>query len=210
MRILELFSGTGSVGKVFRENGHHVISLDIENSNHSNRHIKVSILDWDYTEFAKGHFDYIHASPPCNTFSQARKSWINREVKAHPGIPMTMDMIIKDQLEIGLPLLNKTLEIINYFDPKYFTIENPQTGDMKKYITDIPFTDVNYCQYDLPYKKTTRIWNNFNFVGLKCNKDCKFLNGKKHTTNCDNLSLKQRYRIPKDLVISIMNQINNE
>ena len=112
MKILELFSGTGSVGKVFRENGHHVISLDIENSNHSNRHIKISILDWDYTEFAKGHFDYIHASPPCNTFSQARKSWINREVKAHPGIPMTMDMIIKDQLEIGLPLLNKTLEKI--------------------------------------------------------------------------------------------------
>lgn len=222
MKILELFSGTGSVGKVFREAGHHVISLDINDGNHSDRHIKGSILDWDYTEFPKGHFDYIHASPPCDTFSICRKSWIGRKLKAHNGEICTKELILKDQQEIGLPLVNKTLEILEYFNPKYYTIENPQTGDMKNYIS-LPFTDVDYCRYDFPYKKRTRIWNNFNFKGLLCNKQCgSFVNGR-HISNCGHLNkkwvskmdnfisvnLKQKYRIPPELIKSIMNHLNN-
>ena len=46
MRILELFSGTGSVGKVAREMGHQVVSLDI--SNKYKPDICADIMDIDY------------------------------------------------------------------------------------------------------------------------------------------------------------------
>lgn len=209
MKCLELFSGTHSVGKVLKDKGHSVISLDLKDAD-----INTNILDWDYTTYPSGYFDYIHASPPCDTFSHCRKSWLGRELRAHKGQIFTRELLIKDQEEIGVPILNKTLEIIKYFNPTYFTIENPASGDMKNYITDLSFTDVDYCMYGLPYKKRTRIWNNFNFVGEKCNKNCgSFIDGR-HRSNCGryakeftskinnfhHTSLKDRYRIPCELV----------
>jgi hypothetical protein len=218
MKCLELFSGTHSVGKVLENQGHSVVSLDIKDAT-----INTNILDWDYTIFPKDHFDYIHASPPCDTFSICRKSWIGRELKAHKGQVFTKELLIKDQEEIGVPILNKTLEIIKYFNPKYFTIENPQTGDMKNYITDIPYTDVDYCMYGLPYKKRTRIWNNFDFKGKLCNKECGYISNGRHASNCGqfnkkytskinnftNTSLRERYRIPEDLIKAWTNFFSN-
>jgi len=209
MKCLELFSGTHSVGKVLESKGYEVVSLDLKGAT-----INCNILEWDYTKYAKDYFDYIHASPPCDTFSHCRKSWIGRKLKAHPDVVFTKELLLKDQEEIGVPILNKTLEIIKYFNPKYFTIENPATGDMKNYITDIPFTDVDYCMYGLPYKKRTRIWNNFGFVGEKCNRECGYFIDGRHTSNCGhpnkkftskinnfhNTSLRERYRIPEKLI----------
>ena len=43
MRLLELFSGTGSVGKVARELGFEVISLDRD----MEADIKTDIMDWN-------------------------------------------------------------------------------------------------------------------------------------------------------------------
>ena len=42
MKLLELFSGTGSVGRVAKEMGYDVISLDFKNAD-----INCNILDWD-------------------------------------------------------------------------------------------------------------------------------------------------------------------
>jgi hypothetical protein len=210
MNVLELFSGTHSVGKVFEERGHNVISLDLKGAT-----INCNILQWDYKQYPSNFFDYIHASPPCDTFSLCRMCWIGREIKAHPNQTFTKELFIKDQEEIGLPILNKTLEIIKYFNPMFFTIENPQTGDMKKYIPEcISFTDVDYCMYGLPYKKRTRIWNNFDFEGKLCNKECGNIVNGRHVSNCGhpnknytktmdafiNTNLTERYRIPKNLI----------
>ena len=65
--LLELFSGTKSVGKVAEELGYHVISLDLKNAN-----INADILDWDYAVFDVGYFDVIWASPPCTEYSIAK------------------------------------------------------------------------------------------------------------------------------------------
>ena len=67
MRILELFSGTGSVGKVAREMGHEVVSLDI--SNKYKPDICMDILDFDYKQWPSGSFDLVWASPPCQLYS---------------------------------------------------------------------------------------------------------------------------------------------
>ena len=53
MTLLELFSGTGSVGRVAREFGFSVILSDLKNA-----HINEDILQWDYRKFGKD-FDVI-------------------------------------------------------------------------------------------------------------------------------------------------------
>ena len=46
MRMLELFSGTGSVGTVAKSLGYEVVSLDLKNAD-----INTNILDFDYKKY---------------------------------------------------------------------------------------------------------------------------------------------------------------
>ena len=179
MKILELFSGTGSVGKIAKEMGWEVVSLDLKNAD-----IETNILDWDYKIYQPEEFDIIWASPPCDTFSVLRKSWIGRKLKCHHGEVCTMELLQNDINTIGLPILRKTEEIIDYLKPKYYFIENPQTGQMKDYITR-PYYDVDYCKYaDWGYQKRTRIWTNLKgFIPKLCKKDCGQLVNGLHRVN---------------------------
>ena len=70
MRILELFSGTGSVGRVFASEGWEVVSLDADPKTEATIH--EDILTWDHTVYPPGHFDAIWASPCCTNYSRAR------------------------------------------------------------------------------------------------------------------------------------------
>jgi len=176
MKVLELFSGTGSVGKVCKELGYEVVSLDLKNAD-----INCNILEWNYKEYLVGYFDIIWASPPCDTFSLLRKSWIGRKLKCHNGKICTSELLQNDIDTIGLPILKRTQEIINYFQPQLWFIENPRTGKMKDYL-DLPFYDVDYCKYsDWGYQKPTRIWTNkIKFIPKICNKDCGYIEKGSH------------------------------
>ena len=177
MRLLELFSGTKSVGKVAYQKGYEVTSLDLKDAD-----INCNILDWDYTIFPPNYFDLIWASPPCDTFSFMRNIHIGRN--GH-----TTETLQRDIDTIGLPILRQTEKIIDHFKPKYYFIENPQTGRMKEYI-DKPFYDVDYCMYsDWGYKKRTRVWTNvLGFTPKTCKKDCPNMEGTKHKLNIGHLS----------------------
>jgi hypothetical protein len=201
MRVLELFSGTGSVGKIAKEKGWEVVSLDLKGAD-----INTDILDWDYKkDYKEGDFDIIWASPPCRTFSILRNSHIGRNLKEHNGAVFTMELLQADMANIGIPILRKAEEIINYFKPKYWFIENPDTGRMKKYV-DRPFYIVDYCRYaDWGYKKPTRIWTNLEgFIPKRCNcvgKHVLRLGGR------GNVSLNEKYRIPPALITELFDLI---
>ena len=64
VKILELFSGTHSVGNVARELGWDVTSLDLSDAD-----ICGDILKWPYWLKDPGLYDVIWASPPCESFS---------------------------------------------------------------------------------------------------------------------------------------------
>ena len=140
MRLLELFSGTGSIGRAFPD--FEVTSLDLVGS----PTLKMDIMDWDYKSLPPGSFDVIWASPPCTHYSRAR----------------TTAKTPRD-LEGSDALVQRTLDIIEHFRPRVWLMENPQTGLLKDraVVAGLPFKDVCYCKYGGPgYKKATRVWTN--------------------------------------------------
>ena len=215
MKVLELYSGTGSVGKVCKERGFDVVSVDID----GRADINIDILKWDYKKaFKVDEFDIIWASPPCHTFSNLRRSWINRKLKVFGDNVVTAEMLDADMIANGLPLLRKAEEIINYFKPKYFFIENPASSKMKDYLKHLDSYEVHYCQYsDWGYKKPTIIWSNKNlyFEPKKCDKKtCPNMINGKHISSIGNVYCKDsnktdmRYRIPPKLINELFDGCN--
>jgi hypothetical protein len=155
--MLELFAGTGSVGNVAKGLGYDVISLDRD----MGAEIQIDIMKWDYTDLPIGLFDVIWASPPCTEYSRAKSIGI-RDIAGSNKV------------------FKRTIEIIEYFSPKYWIIENPQTGLLKdqEFMKWIPYNDIDYCKYGMPYRKRTRLWNNIDGWQPKplCKRDCSSMN----------------------------------
>ena len=176
MRVLELFKGTGSIEKAFKsiDENIEVISLDID-KRFNPTHL-CNILDFDYKQYPNNHFDIIWGSPPCDKFSILRNCWIGRTFK--DGRLCTKELLEDEIKTIGLPPLYKTKEIIEYFKPKYYFIENPASSKMKDYIDNNFLYDINkyvvsYCKYGFDYQKNTNIWTNLSgFIPKKCKNDC--------------------------------------
>ena len=168
-------------------------------------------MDWHYKQFPVGFFDVIWASPPCETFSKMRHCHIGRKIKTIKSDSKAKTLITKkvlwqDMIETGLPPVYRTFEIIDYYKPSYYFLENPQTGHLKEFITNRPFIDVSYCRYGFPYRKDTRIWTNLSsnrFCGKLCN------HTKPHSQIVGvNNTLTERYAIPPKLLKRLFEAIN--
>jgi len=212
-RVLELFSGTGSVGKVCNQLDWEVVSVDmLLPADH-----QVDIMEFDYKQYPKDYFDIVWGSPPCTDYSQLKTCCFGRKLK--DGTIYTKEQNIKDQNEAD-KLVLKTFEIIDYFQPELWFVENPQAGDLKKrdIMKGIPFYDVDYCMYsDWGYKKRTRIWTNkLDWNNLLCdgkgtcgnmiNTKHKLIMGGNHGRDPNQKhvnNLLDRYRIPEDLIFSL-------
>ena len=155
MKVLELFSGTRSIGKVCDQLGWESVSVDlILPADH-----QVDIMDFDYKQYDKDEFDIVWASPPCTNYSKLQDGWIGRMRKGEIYSKEVQEKEMKEDDKLVL----KTFEIINYFNPEYWFIENPATSRMKDrpFMKDKPFYNVDYCMYsDWGYRKRTRIWTN--------------------------------------------------
>ena len=190
MRVLELFSGTKSVGKCCDKLGWESISVDlILPADH-----QVDIMEFDYKQYPKDHFDIVWGSPPCVSYSKLQSGWLGRKRK---GVIFTKE-IWEEEMNEADKLVKKTLEIIEYFNPELWFMENPQTGNLKNrtFMKDIPFYDVDYCKYsDWGYRKRTRIWTNkVNWNNFICHNDCENMIDKLHLTNLGNTERNQRTR----------------
>ena len=151
MKVLNLFSGTRSWSKVQRPMGW--TAWDLDNNPKCMMDIDVNILDWDYIAWAvennikPGDLRLITASPPCTSYSQAN--------------PLTGDRLEQRRLE-GDKLVQRTLDIIDYFKPKYWVIENPAYGALRnrKVVEGVHSVVVCYCRYGYKIKKATRLFTN--------------------------------------------------
>ena len=148
----------------------------------------------------------IWASPPCTEYSKALTTRTRK-------------------IEEANKIVERTLAIIEYLNPKYYIIENPQTGLLKEqwFMYGMPYTDIDYCKYGMLYRKRTRLWNNvFNWIPRPlCKKDCNSMDGNRHKATAQrmpsgkkqdwgNQPLHQQsdlYVIPSDLIYEIFNSI---
>ena len=204
MNLLELFSGTGSVGTIAKSLGFNVISLELKNAD-----INTDILEWDYKQFDRNHFDFIWSSPPCTEYSRAKTTGIRN-------------------IEYANSIVLKTIEMIKYFNPKYFVIENPQTGLLKnqEFMDEFKFKDIDYCKCSFPYRKHTRLWCNLTAWQPRslCNKDCGSVRNGKHIETAQRLPPKTKaewgdnpimhkqedlYRIPPELICESLTSLTD-
>lgn len=74
MRLLDLFCGAGGAGMGYSRAGFEVVGVD----NRPQKNYPFELHQADALEFVRAHgheFDAIHASPPCQFFTQMRASW---------------------------------------------------------------------------------------------------------------------------------------
>jgi len=151
MNLLELFAGSRSIGKEAEKFNINVFSSDIENFDKVD--YVVNILDFDVKKVPFKP-DIVWASPPCTGFSVAA---IGHHWAGGKGayIPST------DTAKLGILIAKKTIDIIKYFNPKYFFIENPR-GLLRKmdFMNDMIRHTITYCQYGDTRMKPTDIWTN--------------------------------------------------
>lgn len=176
MRVLELFAGSRSFGKVAEKHGYEVFSTDLVKRKGIDLVIDILELTKDMIPFEP---TVIWASPPCTSFSVGSigKHW-NKD-----HTPKTENAVL------GMEILAKTLEIISWYPIAIYFIENPR-GKMRKIIQPLhpkfhylPITSVCYCQYGETRMKPTDIWSNniysaFNIDGWIPRKMC--FNGNKN------------------------------
>ena len=152
MKILELFCGTKSISNEFKHHGCDVFTVDFDNQH--NPDLCIDILDFDVS-MLPWIPDVVWASPDCKTWSIAACGHHWNQDKT----PKTKEC------EIGIKLLNKTIDIIEQLNPVHWFIENPR-GLMRKYprvdaLSKLYFHQtITYCQYGDTRMKPTDIWTN--------------------------------------------------
>jgi hypothetical protein len=195
MFVLELFKGTGSIGKACARADIKVISLD--NEKISEPDILIDFMEWDYKSFLQENKDKllaVWASPPCTTYSLAARGVHRKE-----GIAVSSEAKLADRL------IDRLLDLVNSLPSHVpWFIENPRG---KLSIDGPTKTTIFYCQYGTSYMKPTNIWSNslyFLPTGTKCSH-------KKHTGKLHDLPTKWlRYAMPEKLCDEIINSVIKE
>lgn len=129
--ILHLCADTGSDTQKYRENGYEVICVGKD----------IGVENYKGSAEVYG----IIANPPCTNFSAVRTT---------PKTP-------RDEVE-GMRLVKECQRIISECpNLKFWVIENPATGLLKKYLGQPRFVYQPW-EFGSPWTKKTALWGNFN------------------------------------------------
>jgi len=146
--ILSLFDYTGNWCRPYRDNGYTVMQIDIKHG--------VDILTWDYKSLKNVYG--ILAAVPCTDYAVSGARWFKS--KDEDGRTAQSQLLVK-----------KTMEIINYFKPEFWVIENPVSrigrlnpgiGEVKQRFNPYDFAYLLENPLIEQYSKKTCLWGKFN------------------------------------------------
>lgn len=156
MKVLELFSGTRSIGRAFEAKGHEVFSIDHDHQFEADSYMDIENLtsEWVLKHFGKP--DVIWASPDCTTFSIAAISHHRTKNDETGSLDPKSDYAKKcDRVD------QNVLKVIDELNPRFWFIENPRGGLRKmSWMQGLPRYTVTYCQYGDTRMKPTDLFTN--------------------------------------------------
>lgn len=205
LKVLELFSGTGSISNAFERRGHKTFRVDWSDEFNPDLCIDIEKLTADRIVKLFGYPDVVHLSPDCATFSVAAISKHRRKDECGGGLVATSEYARKcDRVDVN------AMRILRDLQPALFWIENPRAGMRKAdWIQWAPRYTVTYCKYltKLPLEqrrmKPTDFWTNHpdpDFIPPCKNGDpCHVKAPRGSLTGTQGLKLTDKYRIPDDL-----------
>lgn len=151
--ILSLFDYSGVWSNPYKDNGFEVYQIDIK--------YDIDILDLSKKDIVNDNIYGILAAPPCTDFASSGARWWS-------------DKDIDGRTEYSIKLMRKTLDIINWFNPKFWALENP-VGRLNKLIPELInygpwyFNPNEFAGYlsgeealEESYTKKTGLWGLFN------------------------------------------------
>lgn len=205
LKVLELFSGTRSIGKAFEAHGHEVYSVDWDKKFKAHWYVDVeSVRPQDILK-RFGRPDVIWASPDCSSYSLAAISKHRKlDKELGGGLPLTEYAKKCDRTNVQL------IRLLTALKPEVWFIENPRGMLCKMpWMQWAPKYLVTYCSYtqDLPIEqrrmKPTHVFTNVPNPGFKpaCkNGDpCHVRAPRGARTGTQGLSKVDRARIPEHL-----------
>ncbi len=149
LKVLDLFAGLEGWSAPFRERGHEVCSVDIDERFDVDLH--ADVFELDAADLA-GPFDIVLASPPCEAFSVLRigQNWTRDHQPRN------------DKAREAVRLVQATVDLIAALEPRFWIVENP-VGKLRRLPPMAPFyrRTVTYCQYGAPWRKPTDLWGAF-------------------------------------------------
>jgi DNA (cytosine-5)-methyltransferase 1 len=95
MRILDLFCGAGGASMGYHQAGHEVVGVDINKQ----KHYPFEFIQADALTVDLSDFDAIHASPPCQEYTNLKKLHQDREY------PDLIDPIRERLIGAGVPYI---------------------------------------------------------------------------------------------------------
>ena len=149
--ILSLFDLTGNWSKPYRDAGYTVIQVDLQ--------LGIDILDWNYKQY-NGVYGIL-AACPCTDYAVSGARWFAEKDK-------------DGRTAQSQKLVAKTKEIIDYFNPVFYAIENP-VSRIHKLNTWMGKPKLYFHPYDFAghgfdrdrYTKKTCLWGVFNDLAKK-------------------------------------------
>jgi hypothetical protein len=161
MKVLDLFSGSGSFSQAFKDRGHDVTTVDIEPGHHPD--IVADVIELQSLPDA----DMIMGGFPCECFSVA-------SIGTHWGGGRKAYLPQTPEAWRSIALVEHTLDLIDKAAPIFYMLENPRGVARKIFIERYTCT-VWYCQYGDERAKPTDLFGHLppSFVPKTCHNGVK-------------------------------------